>query len=428
MGMNSTGDFSTGNNNQVILNGYSDENSDRNESSSTLAAANNIHNPLNNGSFPIEMDLFRSTCHLLLVSTGVPLNLFIAIIIMAYKRLHNKPRNVLWLGVTFFNLLTLLTILIEFVAYHTQNNVACLVFVSVTGVAYTSILFNLLLALIDRYAAIVHPIWHRQNVTVRWVVIGQSMGFVLIVVVIKFPFIAQLAPPYCGYYPVHAKLIAVTNFSLFLSCIAAQMTVYFKTRQYFNSSRGDGTSEATVTFVLSAMQRQQQREIAANNNISSTPSNNSQPSRLPSAEAVVNIINSPSAGSAAGDRNLIDSSSAVTVGSGGGGGGQQLVRLRRHQSVGGNRQMEMEATWSLLSGVFSLLLFTFPTLVLGFVEWGCRMSYGEGRCPPIIGISMFYARELLLGHLVYNPVMYMIRNREFSSTVREKIRFTLRSP
>lgn len=419
MRMNSTGDFSTGNNNQVILNG-SDENSDRNESS-TLTAANNIHNPLN-GSFPIEMDLFRSTCHLLLVSTGVPLNLFIAVIIMAYKRLHNKPRNVLWLGVTFFNLLTLLTILIEFVAYHTQNNVVCLVFVSVTGVAYTSILFNLLLALIDRYAAIVHPIWHRQNVTVRWVVIGQSMGFVLIVVVIKFPFIAQLAPPYCGYYPVHAKLIAVTNFSLFLSCIAAQMTVYFKTRQYFNSSRGDGTSEATVTFVLSAMQRQQQREIAANN--SSSPSNNSQQSRLPSTEAVVNI-NSPSA-SSAGDRNLIDSSSAVTVGSGGG-GGQQMVRLRRHQSVGGNRQMEMEATWSLLSGVFSLLLFTFPTLVLGFVEWGCRMMYGEGRCPPIIGISVFYARELLLGHLVYNPVMYMIRNREFSSTVREKIRFTFRS-
>ncbi|EFX79837.1 hypothetical protein DAPPUDRAFT_319280 [Daphnia pulex] len=420
--MNSTGDIFTGNNNQVIENG-SVENSDRNnESNSTLAeTANNIHNPLN-GSFPIEMDLFRSTCHLLLVSTGVPLNLFIAVIIMAYKRLHNKPRNVLWLGVTCFNLLTLLTILIEFVAYHTQNNVVCLVFVSVTGVAYTSILFNLLLALIDRYAAIVHPIWHRQNVTVRWVVIGQSIGFVLIVVVIKFPFIAQLAPPYCGYYPVHAKLIAVTNFSLFLSCIVAQMTVYFKTRQYFNSSRRDG-SEATVTFVLSAMQRQQQQRAIAANNSCSTPSNNSQPSRLPSAEAVVNI-NSPSANSA-GDRNLIDSSSAVIVGSGN--GGQQMVRLRRHQSIGGNRQMEVEATWSLLSGVFSLLLFTSPTLVLGFVEWGCRMSYGEGRCPPVIGIIMFYARELLLGHLVYNPVMYMIRNREFSSTVREKIRFTLRS-
>lgn len=376
-----------------------------NESNNTFI--NVQHSLLNNGSFPIELNWIQSTCHILLVFTGVPLNLFIAIIIMAFKRLHNKPRNVLWLGVSFFNLLTLLTILIELLAYHTQSKVVCLIFVSITGVAYTSILFNLLLALIDRYTAIVHPIWHRQNVTVRWVITGQSVGFLLIVFVIKFPFIAQFAPPYCGYYPVHAKLIAVTNLLLFLSCIVAQMIVYMKTRQYFNSSRERGAdgSEATVTFVLSAMRR---NNNMANN--SSSPSNSQQQSHshpassdAAAAAAVVNI-NSPLASAADA-------------------GGHQQLMLRRHHIGAGNRQMELEATWSLLCGVFSLLLFTFPTLVVAFIEWGCRIIYGEGRCTPFIGFVIIYTRELLLGHLVYNPIMYMLRNREFSSTVREKIRF-----
>ena len=380
------------------------EESGRNSSSSGDESNNTfnaVHSLLLNGSFPIELNWIQSTCHILLVFTGVPLNLFIAIIIMAFKRLHNKPRNVLWLGVTFFNLLTLLTILIELLAYHTQNSVVCLIFVSITGVAYTSILFNLLLALIDRYTAIVHPIWHRQNVTVRWVITGQSVGFFLIVFVIKFPFIAQFAPPYCGYYPVHAKLIAVTNLLLFVSCILAEMIVYMKTRQYFKSNRQRGAdgSEATVTFVLSAMRRNNMA------NSSSSPSGSQQQSRHPSSDAAVAVnINSPS--SAAG-----------------GGHQQQQLMLRRHHIGGGNRQMELEATWSLLCGVFSLLLFTFPTLVVGFIEWGCRIIYGEGHCTPFIGFIIIYTRELLLGHLVYNPIMYMLRNREFSSTVREKIRF-----
>ena len=360
------------------------EESGRNSSSSGDESNNTfnaVHSLLLNGSFPIELNWIQSTCHILLVFTGVPLNLFIAIIIMTFKRLHNKPRNVLWLGVTFFNLLTLLTILIELLAYHTQNSVVCLIFVSITGVAYTSILFNLLLALIDRYTAIVHPIWHRQNVTVRWVITGQSVGFFLIVFVIKFPFIAQFAPPYCGYYPVHAKLIAVTNLLLFVSCILAEMIVYMKTRQYFKSNRQRGAdgSEATVTFVLSAMRRNNMA------NSSSSPSGSQQQSRHPSSDAAVAVnINSPS--SAAG-----------------GGHQQQQLMLRRHHIGGGNRQMELEATWSLLCGVFSLLLFTFPTLVVGFIEWGCRIIYGEGHCTPFIGFIIIYTRELLLGHLVYNP-------------------------
>jgi len=37
-------------------------------------------------------------------------------------------------------------------------------------------------------------------------------------------------------------------------------------------------------------------------------------------------------------------------------------------------------------------------------------------------VPMPYLREILLYHLVYNPILYMIRSREFSSTLAEKWR------
>lgn len=352
--------------------------------------------------FPIEMDTFRSSCHILLLITGVPLNLFIAGVIMTFKRLHNKPRNVLWLGVTFCNLFSLLTIFIEFLAYHTQNTFTCVIFVSTTGVAYTCLLFNLLLALIDRFAAIVHPLWHRRKVTVRWVVTGQSISFIVVVLLIKFQFIVEFSPPNCEFYPVQAKTIAILNFILFALCIGAQTVVFHKTRQCFNRNqkRGD-TSETTVTFIQAGSRIERRGTVAEVIVLPSSSTHTDSQSRL-QPEAIVNI-NSPSAS----DHQPVN---MCTNGP---------VALRRHH-LGGNRKMEVEATWSLLMGVFSLLIFTFPTLVVAFIEWGCRIINGEGNCSPLISVIMFYARELLLGHLVYNPVMYMLRNREFSSTVHEK--------
>lgn len=81
----------------------------------------------------------------------------------------------------------------------------------------------------------------------------------------------------------------------------------------------------------------------------------------------------------------------------------------------------MEATFNLIAGVCSLLIFTLPTLIVAFCEWGCRKIYGddENQCSGIRAI-MPYSRELLLYHLLYHPVRYVWQSREFSSTLREK--------
>ena len=112
--------------------------------------------------FPIELEMFKSICNIVLVSIGVPLYLLIAVAILTFKRLH----NVIWLGVIVCNLLTLFTVIIELLAYHTQKNNFRLSFVSIMGVGYTCLIYNLVLALAAHYAAIVHPLSHREKVIV----------------------------------------------------------------------------------------------------------------------------------------------------------------------------------------------------------------------------------------------------------------------
>lgn len=335
--------------------------------------------PCFNDSVPIKLEWFRSTGHVLLASAGIPLNLIIAIVIMAFRRLH-KPRTILWLGVTLCNLLALITILIEFLAYQTHNTTICLFFVAITGVAYTCLLLNLFLALVDRYVAIVYPMWHRRKVTVQRVVVGQLLGFFFVIGILKFPFIVQLVPLRCGICSIHGKIIIISNAVLFLLCIIAQAAVYHLTRLYLKSQRG---IELSVSFVQISRQRQ---------------------------EAVTGI--SQSFENDVHHRSEVDINGKNNQRASGG--------LLMKSLSGKTRRMEVEATWSLLAGVFSLLLFTFPTILIGSINWGCHQIYGQDKCSRT-DIMTFQARELLLGHLVYNPIMYMVRSREFLSTVREKL-------
>ena len=70
----------------------------------------------------------------------------------------------------------------------------------------------------------------------------------------------------------------------------------------------------------------------------------------------------------------------------------------------------MEATFTLLAGVSSLLIFSAPTVIVGFIDWGCRLILSDvehqGQYCSKVMVSMPYLREFLFYHLVYNPIMY----------------------
>jgi hypothetical protein len=195
--------------------------------------------------FPIELDMVRSVSHLILAVIGLPLNVFVAVVIISFRRLRRKPRNIIWLGVIIANIFTLLTILVELYASYMKSEMACKWFVSITGIAYTWLLFNLLLALADRYIAIAYPLAHRK-VNIRGVIIMQTISLILIAFFIKFHFITGRIPLICANkIPEHAKLIVVSNILLVTLCLIAQVVVYLKSKPYFNKKDG---RELTVAF------------------------------------------------------------------------------------------------------------------------------------------------------------------------------------
>ena len=289
--------------------------------------------------FPIELGPVRSVCHVLLAASGLPLNILIALVIVTFRRLRRKPRNILWLGVTMASIVTLLTILLEFVASQWHNRGACRAFLALTGLGYSWLLYNLLLALIDRYVAIVHPIWYRKNkITVLRVVIAQLTGLVSIVLAIKFPFITGEAPLVCASkVPLKAHIVFAVLRIIFLSlCLVGHVVVYLKSKRYFiRTGSADGGRTLSISFPTTDGDMMQQHQAAAQ----LLQHQHHQPGR-----------------------------SCIHADSSSGNINKDRLTMRVH---GGNGQMKMDATRLLLAGVLSLLIFTLPFLVSTVIEWLC---------------------------------------------------------
>lgn len=192
----------------------------------------------------LELDDFRSSSHVLLAVTGIPLNSIIVIVILSNQRLKKKPRNILLLGMSLASIFTLLTILIEFLSHHYQSQFLCKMFCLSTGIAYTYLLYNLLLSLLDRYFAIVKPLLHRKRVTIKSVLIAQGTGATFIILFIKWPFIFGVLSVQCGVVPFQSKTIAVSNVILLVLCVIFNILVYTKTKRYVRPNRA-----VTVSYV-----------------------------------------------------------------------------------------------------------------------------------------------------------------------------------
>lgn len=186
----------------------------------------------------IELEEFCSISHIFLVIFGVPLNLTIVIVMLTNRELKNKPKNVLLLGASLSGLFALLTIVIELVAYHYQNSFLCKVFCWSSAVGTTCFMYNLLLALLARFLAIVCPLLHQSIVTAKKVRIVQATGVTIIFLLIKGPYLFGVTRLQCNAHPMmEAKSIAVINFILIISCIILNIVVYIKTKEFAQPDR-----------------------------------------------------------------------------------------------------------------------------------------------------------------------------------------------
>lgn len=327
---------------------------------------------------PSDVPSFLPVAILCCASVGIPLNLLIASVIIVQRRLH-KPRHVFWLGVTFSNLFALLTSLIEFAVFYSNSGskIMCWIFIILVGIPYGTLLLNLLLGLIDRYIAITYPLWHKNRVTVSFIVTAQAVGLLVISIAFKVPYMIEgnLTELNCQEHQPHGKIIVLSLLSLVALCIGLQILIYYRARKHFYNQREGQCQPASTSS--------RRMSIAARRN-----------NQLSGIEET--SLSSPPNGAI---RQEPDSTFFVHVGS------ETISRL------------EIEAAWTLLAGVSSLCIFASPIFFVLLGAFYCSQVYDDCRS---VTWMIPYFRELILVHTVYNPIIYIWRSREFTSALGRK--------
>ena len=343
----------------------------RTEMASVLSANCCVSNETdaNNLESTTSMLAFLPLAIVVCVSIGIPLNLFVAGVIIVKRNLH-KPRHIFWLGVTFSNLFALAVSLNElFVRLVPDNKLTCWTFVLLVGTPYATLLFNLLLGLMDRYVAITYPIVHKNHVTVGRILTVQFLGFLFISVLFKLSYFldGSLVNISCRQHQPHGKIIVFTLTTLILLCLVTQIVVYVKTRAHFILQR-EGQCQPLSS----------RAELSFSNN------------RLNRLDGIEETSMHPQVNS--GVRHELDIA----------------VHVNRETIS----KLELEATMTLVQGVTSLLLISSPIFIVSLSVLFCNQFYDD--CTAVTWMIPYF-RELILVHTIYNPIMYIYRSHELST-------------
>jgi dopamine receptor D1 len=307
----------------------------------------------------------KSICCLI----GIPLNVTIAISIIRHRQLRCKPRNIFLLGIVLSYLSFFVPAIIELIYWGLLPiEWVCQGYVALVGVPRALLLMNMLLALVDRYVAINHPLLHRGKMTARLACASIVASSVFIVFSIKFVFIVGLGTIRCEMWLVHIKIITLILAILFVSCTALNVIVYRQTKTHLSDSRTLSPSSND-----GGMDWTGERPIIIDGsvgNVRGSPGNSDNPSGTANAGPAMSIH----------------------VG-------------RRIFS-----QMEIEATRTLIIGVASLIV-TCLGVILASSFFICRFIFGQSECSNYNWTGP-YLRELLLFPAVYFPIILILRSKE----------------
>ena len=315
---------------------------------------------------PIDLDTF-TVAKVLCSFVGIPLNALIAVTIISQRHLRNKPRNIFLLGIILSNLSASLPVTIELAYWTSPSEFLCQAYVAVVGLPYAVLLLNMLLALTDKCVAIKFPLWHREKVTVRLVVGVLLLSSALVTFILKFIHIVGLAPIRCEILIVRVQVFVGTAAILFVSCVIANFIVYRQTRAVLQntrvlSGRGDEPGNSN-----------QQQQIFENNLSRTEP---------PVELRTFTIIN-------------VNPSSSMTA----------------HVSSENLRKLEMEATRTLLAGVTSLFVFTFPPIIFFLALFTCRLINNDVECTSVTWLSPYF-NIMAMSHSAYIPLIWLVRDDE----------------
>lgn len=330
---------------------------------------------------PIHWNPFVVVSHLVCCIIGIPINLFLAVVIIYMRRLRSKPRNIFLLGLVLSNLSAFFPLLIEFAYFFfPKNEELCQIYVSIVGLPYVLFLNHMLLALADRHTAIAHPFWHYKRVTVRRALCWQLLTSLLVSTVYKFAYIAQLIPLRCEVQLLQVRIISVTMIIMFSTCILAQVIVYRETKKMLASYAAKGVTQLIPLSLISNR---------ANVN-TDHPQSSDQQSNLSALPVTSEELETTAT----------------------------KVELKVHMSSRTITRMEIEATRTLITSVTSLFIMTGPFILYTLIVFSCRIFYEQHYCSSITWLSPYF-KELIVFYAVYHPIVYLFRSSEISSALRD---------
>jgi dopamine receptor D1 len=305
---------------------------------------------------PIEIDLTSVIGKIVCCSIGIPLNISIAVTITRLRRLHRKPRNFFLLGIILSYLSFFIVPIIELIYWRIYPDESlCRAYVAVIFVPQGLLLVNMLLALIDRYLAINHPLLHREKMTNRLACCLVVTCSILMVFLFKFIYIVGLGILRCEILLLQVKTATILFIILFGSCTAMNIIIHRLTKILLRESR---IVEATRDQVGVSS------DIVTANNQHST----------------------------------VVSPMSIHVG---------------RKKLG---QLEMEATQTLVIGVTSLCVMPCLSFVFMATFFACRLVFGHLECSNLNGIG-FLIKEISLTPAVYGPIIFLVRNKELRAAL-----------
>lgn len=327
----------------------------------------------------VTITVFQITC----CTIGIPLNSLLAYAIIRVNRLRSKSRNIFLLGLIMSNLISFIPALIKVAYTYSLNDQICQIYVAVVGLPYVLFMSLLLLALADRYVAIVHPLWHLKNVTASYVIVSQIGASLFVSVVYKFLYIIQYIPLGCELHVLQVNVIAAMLLTLYFSCLAAQFLVYRHTKTILASY----TDRMPATKVI--------------------PSKNLQCASVNSTEAQHrNMECNLDLGRYEGNQEPTTTPSNEF----------KLCSTLTNHAV---NEMEVEAIRTAIASATSLTIMTGPYMLFNLTILVCRLCYDIQFCSSISWVA-YYLKELIVLHAVYHPLMYLLRSNELSSVLRQQ--------
>ena len=186
------------------------------------------------GAFKYSLALNKYFAIILGVSicfAGFPINFDILTRILIDKTLRKKPRCILQLFATLSSIFVLSLNGLKLIYFVLGPfDLLCLFIMSIVGLPYNHLLFNLFLSFFDCFIAITFPLWQRRNVTVRLILFCLIVLNLLLALAIKWIFITgQLPVLICALQTNHFLPMEVSALVLLVLCVVSLIGVFIQT-------------------------------------------------------------------------------------------------------------------------------------------------------------------------------------------------------